>query len=56
MSNNQFFPSIGAIADQTDNGEEPNVSGDTSDAVAGDDRPIQSIESLCMKCGEQVSA
>jgi zinc finger protein len=59
MSEPTLFPSIGAIADQTDLLEdrpdtptEPstnaNATGETEDKV------VQEIESLCMKCHEQV--
>lgn len=45
-----LFPSIGSLA-QTDNSQEP-VSAQASDAT--EDKIVQEIESLCMKCGEQV--
>jgi zinc finger protein len=57
-----LFPSIGSVADQADHlpdHEETNgssVSGISDNATEElDDKPTQEIESLCMKCGEQVS-
>jgi hypothetical protein len=45
-----FFPSIGSIAVKADG-----LPNDSNDPSAEDqDRPLQEIESLCMKCGEQV--
>ncbi|KAF8141722.1 zf-ZPR1-domain-containing protein [Boletus edulis] len=48
MSQNQFFPPIGQLARKADDlPEEPTTSdGD-------DDRPLEEIESLCMRCREQ---
>lgn len=43
-----LFPHIGSLADQAD--QEPD-STQTSDEAG---KIIQQVESLCMKCGEQV--
>ena len=51
MTNDPFFPSIGHLAQQTDGlPEEPA----TADGDAQDDQPLEQIESLCMRCEEQV--
>lgn len=56
MSSNQFFPSIGKVADQADLLPEHNDHTVEADPdIADEDRPMKEIESLCMKCGEQVS-
>lgn len=49
---NDLFPEIGKVADDTDRQQERKESVE----VAGDDdeRAVQEIESLCMKCHEQV--
>jgi zinc finger protein len=47
-----FFPSIGSIAVKADTLDSKHVD----DASADQDRPLQEIESLCMKCEEQVRA
>jgi zinc finger protein len=47
-----FFPSIGSLAHQTDNSAQEADSAQVSDAT--EDKVVQQIESLCMKCGEQV--
>ena len=51
-----FFPSIGSVAAHAD--DLPDVPASESDQTdpADDERLIQEIESLCMKCHEQVSA
>ena len=50
---NAYFPSIGTVAEQADN--LPDEPADAHNAEDDDDeRPTQEIESLCMKCGEQV--
>ncbi|KZT10028.1 zf-ZPR1-domain-containing protein [Laetiporus sulphureus 93-53] len=54
MSNpTQLFPSIGSVADETQ--KVPEKEQVTASAQTADDeeRPVQEIESLCMKCGEQ---
>ncbi|KAJ8075181.1 nucleolar zinc-finger protein [Marasmius tenuissimus] len=43
-----FFPAIGSLADKTDN--LPDAEPTPNDE---EERPLQEIESLCMKCGEQ---
>ncbi|KAG6381516.1 zf-ZPR1-domain-containing protein [Boletus reticuloceps] len=50
MSQDHFFPPIGQLAKKADDlPEEPT----TSDGDIQDDRPLEEIESLCMRCGEQ---
>ncbi|KAF9064592.1 zinc-finger protein zpr1 [Rhodocollybia butyracea] len=46
-----LFPTIGAMADKADQlpENEPQNLGPSTD----EDRPLQEVESLCMKCGEQ---
>jgi hypothetical protein len=54
----KFFPSIGSAADQADLLPEENdtlTSSDGGTVEETEDKPTQEIESLCMKCGEQVS-
>lgn len=52
----KFFPSIRCVVDKADlvpkNGEQSVLDGAT--VSANEDRPLEEIESLCMKCGEQV--
>ncbi|KAH8826697.1 ZPR1 zinc-finger domain-containing protein [Flagelloscypha sp. PMI_526] len=43
---NEFFPSIGQVADQADHAQDNATAND-------DDRPVEEIESLCMRCHEQ---
>ncbi|KAF7306282.1 Zinc-finger protein ZPR1 [Mycena indigotica] len=51
MTDATLFPTIGAVAEQTDSLQEP---PDTGSAVDGDeDKAVEEIESLCMKCHEQ---
>ena len=57
-----LFPSIGSVADQTDNLQiretDGNVEDPTSLTVSSNDneeKVVQEVESLCMKCDEQVS-
>ncbi|KAF5352256.1 hypothetical protein D9757_012513 [Collybiopsis confluens] len=47
----ELFPAIGAIADKADQLLETEDS--TVDPNTDEDRPLQEIASLCMKCGEQ---
>ncbi|KAF9522886.1 ZPR1 zinc-finger domain-containing protein [Crepidotus variabilis] len=47
-----LFPNIGEIAEQTDQ-LETNADGVTSHDSADEDKVVQQIESLCMKCEEQ---
>ncbi|EIW79163.1 zf-ZPR1-domain-containing protein [Coniophora puteana RWD-64-598 SS2] len=52
MSNPQnFFPSLRDVAEQTDAAKDN--TRDVQDAVENDGKPLEEIESLCMKCGEQ---
>lgn len=51
-----FFPTIGSVAAKADELTENSTNGtDQADASADEERPLQEIESLCMKCGEQVN-
>ncbi|KAF4570961.1 nucleolar zinc-finger protein [Pleurotus pulmonarius] len=50
MSQSNFFPSIGAVAEKADNAAE-NVQAKPD--KESDVTPAREIESLCMKCGEQ---
>jgi hypothetical protein len=43
-----LFPPIGSVAQKADNAPVP-TGGD------GDEKMLEEIESLCMKCGENVS-
>jgi hypothetical protein len=53
-----LFPSIGSVADQTDNlqtRETDESSGNpTFSTNDNEEKVVQEVESLCMKCGEQV--
>lgn len=49
--NEELFPSIGTAAEQIDNLQDVDANEVTNNE---EDRPTQEIESLCMKCGEQV--
>ncbi|KAJ6569521.1 zf-ZPR1-domain-containing protein [Mycena capillaripes] len=55
MSDPSLFPSIGAIADQTDLLEDrPDTPLEsTNDSGETEEKVVQEIESLCMKCHEQ---
>jgi zinc finger protein len=48
-----LFPTIGDIASQSNGINEPETRGEDSQ-FDNEDKLIQEIESLCMKCGEQV--
>lgn len=49
MSQDPFFPTIGKLAEKADA-----VPDDTAvESKSQEDRPLEEIESLCMKCGEQ---
>ncbi|KAH9946538.1 zf-ZPR1-domain-containing protein [Amylocystis lapponica] len=49
-----LFPTIGNIADETEQLKEPeDAPGQETPAAADEDRPVQEIESLCMRCREQ---
>ena len=57
-----LFPSIGSVADQTDNlqtketdGSSGNPTLSTLSTNDNEEKVVQEVESLCMKCGEQVS-
>ena len=51
-----LFPSIGSVADQTDNLETRETSGNpTLSTNDNEEKVVQEVESLCMKCDEQVS-
>jgi hypothetical protein len=47
-----LFPSIGSLADDTDHHAQETDSAQAPDTA--EDNVVQSIDSLCMKCGEQV--
>ena len=54
-----LFPTIGTVADQTDNLQareaDGNVGGHASSTLSTNDngeKVVQEVESLCMKCGE----
>ena len=52
--NTNLFPTIGDIASQTDEiGTESKTKGEDSQ-FNNEDKVVQEIESLCMKCEEQV--
>ncbi|KAJ7223198.1 zf-ZPR1-domain-containing protein [Mycena pura] len=55
MSDSTLFPLIGAVADQTDLlVDRPDASiGSAIDTGEAEDKAVQEIESLCMKCHEQ---
>jgi len=53
--NTNLFPTIGDIASQTDEiVNESETKGEDS-KFDNEDKVVQEIESLCMKCEEQVS-
>ena len=47
-----LFPAIGSLADQT--GQLSTEVASTQASGTTEDNVVQEIESLCMKCGEQV--
>ncbi|KAI0731219.1 zf-ZPR1-domain-containing protein [Earliella scabrosa] len=49
-SNPELFPAIGSVADQT---EKLPVEAQTVEVTLDEERPVQEIESLCMRCEEQ---
>lgn len=49
----ELFPTIGNVADQADL-RETIPDGAVPQETDGDDKVVQEIESLCMKCREQV--
>ena len=57
-----LFPSIGSVADQTDNLQTRETDGNVEDPTSltvslndNEEKVVQEVESLCMKCDEQVS-
>ncbi|KAJ3841168.1 ZPR1 zinc-finger domain-containing protein [Lentinula raphanica] len=46
-----LFPAIGVIADKADQLPEENIPDASADNA--EEKPMQEVESLCMKCGEQ---
>ena len=53
-----LFPSIGSVADQTDNLQTRETDDPTFLTLSTNDneeKVVQEVESLCMKCDEQVS-
>lgn len=52
MPQDQFFPPIGQLAKKADDLPEELT---TPDDDVQEDRPLEEVESLCMRCGEQVS-
>lgn len=50
-SNSDLFPTIGSVADRT---EKLSVEAQTVEVTLDEERPVQEIESLCMRCEEQV--
>ena len=48
-----LFPTIGSLAEQTDNLPEKDDNAENT-GEEEDDRPLERIESLCMACEEQV--
>ena len=51
----KLFPAIGKVADEADKKEKPDAAQNAGYAAEDDDRAVQEIESLCMKCYQQVS-
>ena len=52
--NKTLFPEIGSVVDETAKRPESEAEQRTGDE--DDERPVQEVESLCMKCYQQVSA
>ena len=59
-----LFPSIGTVADQTDNLQTRETDGSIGNTTLStlsandsdsEEKVVQEVESLCMQCGEQVS-
>lgn len=50
-ANSELFPAIGSVADQT---EKLPVETQTVEVTLDEEKPVQEIESLCMRCEEQV--
>jgi zinc finger protein len=53
--NANLFPTIGDIASQTDEIVNKSETKGEDSQFDNEDKVVQEIESLCMKCGEQVS-
>jgi len=53
--NTNLFPTIGDIASQTDEIVNESESKGEDSKFDNEDKVVQEIESLCMKCEEQVS-
>lgn len=51
----EFFPTIGSVASKADDLPDAASSQNDNTDPADDERLIQEIESLCMKCHEQAS-
>lgn len=50
----KLFPSIGEIAAETENLQEPeDKPGDATEVQLDEDKPVQEVESLCMNCEQQ---
>ena len=53
--NTNLFPTIGDIASQTDEIANDSETKGEDSQFDNEDKVVQEIESLCMKCEEQVS-
>ena len=53
--NTNLFPTIGDIASQTDEIVNESETRGEDSQFDNEDKVVQEIESLCMKCEEQVS-
>ncbi|KAI0367009.1 zf-ZPR1-domain-containing protein [Pilatotrama ljubarskyi] len=49
-SNSELFPAIGSVVDQT---QKLPVEAQTVEVTLDEERPVQEIESLCMRCEQQ---
>lgn len=50
-SNAELFPTIGSVVDKT---QSLPVEAQTVEVTLDEEKPVQEIESLCMRCHEQV--
>ena len=50
-TNPELFPAIGSVVEQT---EKLPVEAQTVEVTLDEERPVQEIESLCMRCEDQV--
>ena len=50
-TNPELFPAIGSVVDQT---QKLPVEAQTVEVTLDEERPVQEIESLCMRCEQQV--